>query len=121
MTAHTKEWRDLRADCRVTLRDWQGTTIKGDAFLSPDLAWLMRTGAGAVFPILPRELIRVQHGAAAKFTRLREGAAVVLIDWEGRPVKGTAREMSPGVWEAIAADGARWLIEPYRLASIQEG
>jgi hypothetical protein len=121
MTAHNREFANLRVGATVTLRDWQGDTIKGIAFLSPTGAWLMRTGSGAVFPVLPRELIAVKDGAAETFAKLQDGARVTLADWQGGTVKGAAREMSPGVWECKDASGARWLIEPYRLVSIEEG
>jgi hypothetical protein len=118
MTEHRREFLDLRVGARVTLRDWQGNNIEGAAFLSPAGAWLCRTPAGQVVPITPRELIRVADGAAQKFNTLREGARVTLADWEGGKVAGIARPMCHGAWECVAADGARWLIEPYRLIEV---
>ena len=120
MTAHRAEFSDLRTGARVTLRDWQGETITGEAFLSPAGAWLARTRTGAVYPIMPRELIAVADGAAQVFNTLRPGARVTLADYEGGKVQGIARPMLNGLWECVAADGARWLIEPYRLISTEE-
>jgi hypothetical protein len=121
MTAHNREFANLRVGATVTLRDWRGDSIGGIAFLSSDGAWLMRTVTDAVFPVLPRELIAVKDGAAETFARLKAGALVTLADWQGGTVKGRAQCNRAGIWECKDAAGARWLIEPYRLAAIQEG
>ncbi len=111
-------FKDLRVGSRVTLRDWQRNMITGRAFLAPSGAWLMRTGASEVFPIVPREVVRVEDGACATFARLTPGARVVMIDYAGREARGIARPMQNGLWECVATDGARWLLEPCRLANI---
>lgn len=118
MSEHSAEWAQLRVGARVTLRDWRGDSVAGDAFLSPAGAWLMRTRMGSVFPVMPRELIRVENGADAMYSRLQEGALVTFADWEGGKVEGVAHHTPGGVWEAKDKDGARWLIEPYRLMSV---
>ena len=118
---HNQLFSDLRVGATVTLRDWRGDTVRGQAFLSPAGAWLMRTATGAVFPVMPRELLRVEHGAAETFSKLREGSAITIADWTGQPVKGIAHCNRAGNWECLDNEGARWIIEPYRLATIQEG
>jgi hypothetical protein len=110
---------NLRVGARVTLRDWQGNSIGGDAFLSPAMVWLAKTRTGAVYPIMPRELIDVENGAAEYFARLQEGAPVTICDWNGAPLRGIAQCNRAGIWECKDASGARWLIEPYRLVLIQ--
>jgi len=121
MTEHRNEFQNLRAGARVTLRDWRGDTVTGAAFLSAAGQWLMKTDTGGVFPVTPRELVAVKDGAAKYFTRLRDGQRVIIIDWEGHPVRGIAQCNRAGLWECKTADGARWLIEPYRLSLIEEG
>ena len=118
---HNKAFSDLRVGATVILRDWRGDTAHGQVFLSPSGAWLMRTLAGAVFPVTPRELIHVAQGAAETFSKLREGAAITIADWTGQPVEGIAQCNRAGLWECRDHEGARWIIEPYRLATIQEG
>jgi hypothetical protein len=122
MTEHSKEWAQLRVGATVTLRDWRGDTVRGVAFLSPAGAWLakMTSGTGYVFPIMPRELIAIEQGADEMMSRLKPGQAITLADWEGGTVKGRAQLNRAGIWECKDKDGARWLIEPYRLASIEE-
>lgn len=88
------------------------------AFLSPEGEWLGRARSGSVWPIVPRELVSVTDGAAEYFARLKPGARVVLADWEGGMIKGEARPMLNGQWCAVDAEGARWLIEPYRLVEV---
>ena len=118
---HNPAFSDLRVGATVILRDWRGDTARGCAFLSPSGAWLMRASTGAVFPVTPRELLRVEHGAAETFSKLREGAAITSADWTGQPVEGIAQCNRAGLWECLDHEGARWTIEPYRLATIQEG
>lgn len=118
MTEHRNEFRNLRVGARVTLRDWRGETLTGTAFLSPGGQWLARVREFAGVPITPRELIKVEDGAAQKFNMLREGARVTIADYEGGKVTGIARPMQNGLWECVAGDGARWLIEPYRLMEV---
>lgn len=119
MTAHKAEYADLRVGCRVTLRDWRGDSINGTAFLSPTGAWLARCTSGAVFPITPRELIAVENGAAEMYARLRAGARVRLAAWDGTVTVGVAGCSLNGTWLCKAADGARWLIEPHALMSVE--
>ena len=119
MTAHSREWSQLRVGCTVTLRDWRGDTVTGKAFLSPAGEWLMRMSSGSVFPILPRELIHVDYGAEAMFARLQEGARVTFADWEGATVAGIAHRIPAGIWECKDANGARWYLEPYRILTIE--
>ena len=119
MTAHSKEYDNLRVGATVTLRAWRGDAISGTAFLDRDGQWLARTRAGSVLPILPRELIAVADGAAETYARLQAGALVTLIDWNGDKVRGIAQCNRAGIWECKDADGARWLIEPYRIAAIE--
>lgn len=118
MTAHRAEYGDLRVGCRVTLRDWRGEAIGGEAFLSPAGAWLARTRADSAVPITPRELVAVENGAAAMYARLQEGASVTLDAWDGSTVRGIAVRLLCGDWCCKDATGARWLIEPYRLVSV---
>lgn len=118
MTEHRKEWAQLRVGARVTLRDWRGDAITGAAFLSPAGGWLVRTQSGAVFPITPRELIRVENGADEMFARLQEGARVAFAAGDGSTVTGIAHKIPAGIWECKDADGARWLIEPYALIEV---
>ena len=119
MSAHRHEMSDLRVGANVTLRDWQGNLCKGAAYMAPSGAWLMRTRSGAVHPVLPRELIAIEHGAREYFAKLYDGAQVTFADWEGGKVTGIAHRMAVG-WEAREASGARWLLEPHRIISIQE-
>ena len=117
---HNKAFSDLRVGATVILREWRGDTAHGQVFLSPSGAWLMRTASGAVFPVTPRELIHVAQGAAETFSKLREGAAITIADWIGQPVQGTAHCNRAGNWECLDREGARWIIEPHRLATIHE-
>lgn len=121
VTAHKREFADLRVGATVTLRDWRGNSIGGAAFLGRDGEWLARMRSGAVLPILPRELIHVEHGAAEMFANLWAGAPVTIVDWQGGHVRGIAHCHASGIWECKSADGGRWLIEPYRLIAIGEG
>lgn len=123
MTAHIREWAELRMGCTVTLRDWRGDTVTGEAFLTRTGDWLMRTKMGSVFPVTPRELIAVANGASEMWNRLVPGARVAFADWEGGRVTGIAQKIPAGIWECKDADGARWLLEPYAIISIepQEG
>jgi hypothetical protein len=120
MTEHRKEWSELRVGAAVILRDWKGDTLEGIAFLSPAGEWFARATSGACFPVMPRELVAVRNGASETWARLHDGAAVTFADWQGDMVKGKARRNRAGIWEVKDAAGARWLLEPYRLASIQE-
>ncbi len=119
MTEHRNEFAQLRVGAGVTLRDWRGDSVKGVAFLSPSGQWLARCASGAVFPVVPRELVAVADGADAAYARLQEGATVTLADWEGGKITGRAHQIPRGIWECKAADGARWLIEAYRIISIE--
>lgn len=121
MTEHTKEWAQLRVGATVTLRDWRGDTVRGEAFLSPAGAWLARmaSGTGHVFPVMPRELVRVENGADVMWAKLQAGARVTFADWEGGKVQGVAQCNRAGIWEAKDAAGARWLLESYRIISIE--
>lgn len=123
MSEHSKEMADLRVGATVTLRDWRGDTVTGTAFLSGAHGWLakMNSGTGHVFPVVPRELIRVENGAAEMWARLQEGARVTFADWEGGKVTGIAHKIPAGIWECKDAGGARWLLEPYRIVSIETG
>lgn len=123
MTAHSREWAELRVGCTVTLRDWRGDIVTGEAFLSPSGVWLMRMRSGAVFPVVPRELIAVANGASEMRKRLVPGARIEFVNWEGRRVIGIVRHNPGGVWEVKDPDGARWLLEPHTIVSItpQEG
>jgi hypothetical protein len=120
MTAHSKEWADLRVGCRATLHDWRGDTITGITFWSGTGDWLLRTGTGAVFPVTPRELIRVANGASETWKRLVPGARVTFAAWDGSKVTGIAQKIPAGIWECKEANGARWLLEPRAVISIQE-
>lgn len=118
MTEHSREWGELRVGATVTLRDWRGERVTGEAFLSPGGQWLLRTGPRASLPIVPRELVAVANGAGELWARLRDGAVVTFADWEGGQVTGIARKIPAGIWEAKDKNGARWLLEPYRIVSI---
>lgn len=122
MTEHSREWAQLRVGATVTLRDWRGDTVRGVAFLSPAGAWLakMTSGTGYVFPVMPRELINVENGADETWARLKVGARVTFVDWNGDKVTGIAQRIPAGVWEAKTPDGARWLLEAYRIETIEE-
>lgn len=122
MTEHSKEWGQLRVGATVTLRDWRGDSVTGEAFLSPGGGWLanMKSGTGHVFPIVPRELIKVVNGADETWARLQDGRVVTFIDWNGDKVTGIAQCNRAGLWECKTADGARWLLEPYRIAAVEE-
>lgn len=119
MTAHSKEFAQLRVGARVTLRDWQGFKVEGAAFLSPNLGWLMRADSGSVFPVVPRELVAVADGADETWARLQAGARVTFCDWNADKVTGIAQCNRAGIWECKTADGARWLLEPSRIVSIE--